>query len=414
MSTILHDSTPSAVATDPRSVLSDQVLANLDHDTEHVRGLPNEAFTTQAFLDWEQQYLFPRTWMFAGRASAIGNSGDVQPVEVAGRSLFMTRDATGEVRVFHNVCPHRGARLVIEPSNGARALTCPYHAWSFEMNGSLKGRPHFHGPDQHDTGNGTNKGPHEICLFSARSAVWHDWVFVNLDGQAPAFEEYIHPLAKHFEPWDLDQFRFAHHDEFIFECNWKLAIENFMDTYHVFKVHKALDEVYEQETRATGREAGVHMTQLNSLGGPSRGLTLDRDGPVLPDLANLDEGLERLQPAANVFPNVTITLSPGNLGYFLFEPLGHSRCIMHMWFYFVGDACEAPRHELAREKVYAEWIHINREDESVCRRMQEGRTCDAYDGGHLAPYWDRGTAHFQTQVANAILGRGAFERTDEV
>ena len=397
-------------AADPRSFLPDEVLADLSREAGEARGLPNAAFTTDAFFALENRYLFSRSWVFAGRASAVSNPGDVEPVEAGGRSLFMTRDADGRVYVFQNVCPHRGARLVVESLRGSPVLTCPYHAWSFELDGTLKGRPHFHGPGQHDRGNGASNGPDEVCLFSVRSALWHDWVFVNLDGLAPAFEDYIRPVAAHFESWDLGQFRFAHYDSFEFECNWKLAVENFMDAYHVFNVHRALYEVYDPEVLSTPGIAGVHMTQWTELVGPSRGLTLDTDGPELPSLSGLDESLFRGQPAVSVFPNVTIIISPGNLEFFLFEPVGPTRCIMHMWFYFVGDASEAAEHAAAREKVYAEWIHLNHEDEGVCRRMQEGRGCDAYDGGRLAPYWDQGTAHLHRQIADALLGREAFAR----
>ncbi len=117
--------------------------------------------------------------------------------------------------------------------------------------------------------------------------------------------------------------------------------------------------------------------------------------------------------AANLFPNVTMVISPGNLQFVMFEPVGASRCIMHLWFYFVGDAAAAPEHEKARQMVYAGFATINAEDEGICRRLQEGRSCDAYDGGRLAPFWDDGTANFHRQIAAAIRGEGAFERPSE-
>ena len=316
----------------------------------------------------------------------------------------------GKIRVFQNVCPHRGARLVVESLRETKALTCPYHAWSYELDGGLKGRPHFHGPGQHDRGdNGSND---RVCLFTVRSVVWHDWVFVNLDTQAPPFEEYVAPVAEYFERWDLSQFRYAHRKTFDFECNWKLAIENFMDNYHVFKVHAKLNEMFVPSSRTPAYPGGVHMMLSNRFAGPGRGLTLDREGPVLPGLAGLTEETDSIQPTVNLFPNVTMTINPGNLQFIMFEPVGPHHCRMHMWFYFVGDAAEAREHETAREMVYTEWTGLNAEDQGVCRRMQEGRGCDAYDGGRLAPYWDSGTAHFHTQVANAVLARGAFSRTE--
>ena len=136
------------------TALRAEVLERLGRDTAAARGLPNEAFTTQDFLDLEYRHAFARSWVFAGRASSVPDRGDVEPVEVAGRSLFLARGADDVVRVFHNVCPHRGAHLVVEHARGAPALTCPYRAWSFGLDGTLKGRPHYHGPERHDRDGG--------------------------------------------------------------------------------------------------------------------------------------------------------------------------------------------------------------------------------------------------------------------
>ena len=392
------------------AAVSDEIVEALGRETEFARGLPNEAFTTQGFLDLENEYVFSRSWVFAGPASDVPDRGDVKPMAVAGRSLFMARGQDDEIRVFQNVCPHRGTRLVTDVMRRTSVLTCPYHAWSYGLDGHLKGRPHYHGPGKHDRGN--NGGNDRVCLFAVRSATWHDWVFVNLDGKAPPFEEYMAPVISRFECWDLTKFRFAHHDTFEFGCNWKLAVENFCDTYHVFKVHPALDQVYVPEDRSSAYPDGVHMLISNTLTGPYR-LFSPITFSGLPSLPGLAEDLMVAQHAANLFPNVTMVISPGNLQFVMFEPVGASRCIMHMWFYFVGDAAEAPEHEKARQIVYADFATINAEDEGICRRLQEGRSCDAYDGGRLAPYWDDGTAHFHRQIADAIRGEGAFQRHSE-
>ncbi len=388
------------------AAVSDEVLARLDGPIEEVRGLPNEAFTTDAFAELERKRLFPRAWTFAGRTGDIPEPGDVRPVEVADHPLILARGKDKQIRVFQNVCLHRGARLVTEALRGTATLTCPYHSWSYKLDGTLKARPHYHGPDKHDRGKSRDND--RACLFGVRSTTWHDWVFVNLDGKAPPFDEYIAPVAAHFELWDMTQFRFAHHDAFEFQCNWKLAIENFCDTYHVFKVHPELDRAYTLKDRTTAYPAGIHVLMLNTLAGPSRGLTLDPEGPAPPSLAGLAEDLMATQPSCNLFPNVTIVISAGNLQFVMFEPVAANRCIMHMWYYFVGDAAKAPEHEQSRDLVYAEWAALNAEDEDVCRRMQQGRSCEGYDGGRLAPFWDEGTVNFHKQVAYAVRGDGSF------
>ncbi|MFP6745794.1 MAG: RHO alpha subunit C-terminal catalytic domain-containing protein, partial [Alphaproteobacteria bacterium] len=133
----------------------------------------------------------------------------------------------------------------------------------------------------------------------------------------------------------------------------------------------------------------------------------------LPSQPGLADDLTAAQHAANMFPNTTMVVSPGSLQFVMFEPVGADGCVMHMWYYFVGDAAAAPEHETARQMVYADFAAINAEDEDICQRLQQGRHCDAYDGGRLAPFWDAGTANFHRQIAAAIRGEGAFERRPE-
>ena len=393
------------------AVLSDEVLDGLNRDTSLVRGLPNAAFTTDAFLNLEYQTLFKRSWVFAGRASAVANPGDVEPVEVAGSSLFLVRGADQKIRVFHNVCPHRGARLVIESLQETLTLTCPYHAWSYELDGNLKGRPHYHGPDQHDRGNNSGEHTNErVCLFEVRSALWHDWVFVNLDGAAQSFDDYIAPIRSHLDGWDLSQFSFAYHDQFEFRCNWKLVTENFSDYYHNFKVHpNMVGAAYVAETSGPAHPAGVHLSLLSTMTGSDQ-MFSEVKMDALPTLPGLAEDKRLTQPAAIVFPNIGMVIHPAHMQFAYFEPIDAGTSIMHLWFYFVGDAAEASRYEKTRQFTYTEFETINKEDEGICLRLQEGRTCDAYDGGRLAPYWDVSTAHFHRQIADAILARGAFAR----
>ena len=388
--------------------VSDRVVEGLAKDPGLARGLPNEAFTTQAFLDLENEQLFPRTWVFAGPASDVPDPGDVKPVQVAGRSLFLVRSAADKIRVFHNVCPHRGARLVIEPLKSAQALTCPYHAWSYDLVGNLKGRPHYHGPDKHDRGN--NGAADRVCLFEARSARWHDWIFVNLDGQAPPFEDYLGPAITRFEAWNFAAFKRGAYAAFEFGSNWKLAVENFCDNYHVFKVHPSLHDMQVAGDRFAMEPEGSHMFAYYTMAGEGRGLTVDPQGPTLPVAPRLPAELLRSSPFCNLFPNSTMAIFPSNLEFFMFEPVSAEHCIMHVWFYFVGDAARDEEHREAREKVVAEWDQLNTEDAGICHRLQQGRGCDAYDGGRLAPYWDTGTVHFHRQIAHAIRADGRFAR----
>ncbi len=386
--------------------VSDTTMAGMDAETGDAKGLPNEAFTDPAFLELERKYLFARAWIFAGSRSAVAEPGAVKCIEVAGRHLFMTTDRKGDTRVFFNVCPHRGARLVIEDQDKAAALTCPYHGWAFGLDGALRRRPHYHGPRDHD-----REGSREDrdCLFEVRSAAWHDWVFVNIDGEAPLFEDYMAPAFKEYADWDFGALRLAHYQSFEFHANWKLVVENFCDNYHVFMVHPALHDAQDVYKRTGMRPGGAHMFNEFVIGAEGLGLTVDPDAPEIPEFPNLPVETRNISPFSNIFPNVTMAIFPSYANIFSYEPVGVDKTIMHVWFYFMDEAA-GEEHRAGREAVIADWANLNNEDSGICRRLQEGRTCDAYDGGRFSPYWDAGTLHFHHQIAHAIRGEGRFVR----
>ncbi|MBT6202616.1 MAG: aromatic ring-hydroxylating dioxygenase subunit alpha [Alphaproteobacteria bacterium] len=380
-----------------REILSDGVLSTFDLDITEARGLPNEAFTSDAYFAMEQKRLFARTWVFAGLASELPNAGDVRPVEVAGRPVILTRGNDGKIRVFQNVCPHRGARLVIENLDGNAMMTCPYHAWTYAMDGKLKSRPHFHKPDCHDT-----EGDDNISLFPVRSTTWYDWVFVNLDGKAEPFEDHIAPVEEWFQGFPLDPMRCAEHRVFEFECNWKLAVENYCDFYHVFLVHPALHQSMSKETRKSMQCMGRHLMNDYWFDTESRGGLGDKSAVGMNLIPGLKPEYAGKQVYSAIFPNMAVNVYPSNAQCVLFEPVSPGKTRMHMWFYFVDGDHTNPAFADERDNLYQEWAALNAEDEGICRRLQEGRMCDAYDGGRLAPYWDQGTIHFHRQLAEVM------------
>jgi phenylpropionate dioxygenase-like ring-hydroxylating dioxygenase large terminal subunit len=165
-----------------------------------------------------------------------------------------------------------------------------------------------------------------------------------------------------------------------------------------------------KETRRPMTLAGPHLLNGYTFGVTGRGLAGDKSGAGLPLVPGLGDNLARQTRYAVLFPNVAVNVYPTNAQLVLFEPEGPDRTVMHLWYYFVGDAAEDPACAEPREKLYREWSDLNGEDEGICRRLQEGRRSDAYDGGRLAPYWDVGTVHFHRQIAEAVRGEGFFAR----
>ena len=395
MATIDNQLDPSATG----SFSIAEILQRLEGPLETVRGMPNEVFTSAAFHALECEKLFTRTWVFAGRLSSVPNPGDRKPIDVAGHPLFIVRDHDGVARAFHNVCPHRGARIV-PVSSQAGNIVCPYHAWTFDLGGRLRARPHYYGPGQADT-QGVDGGD-APCLHEVRTASWADWLFVNLDGNAPRFEEYIKSFLSGWADFSMADIRFAHHLSVDYNCNWKLAIENYSDFYHVFRVHPALDVSLGDRQRTAMVCDGAVMHNQTRTDDTHATISMLENAPRLPDMGGVVADGLRKTVFGVVFPNMAVNIEHSDVQLSYFEPLGATRTRLHRSFYFRGDAAADPQFQEVRQCIYDDWERVLREDEEACRLVQEGRQSSAYDGGRLAPVWDAGTRHFHRLVMRAV------------
>lgn len=359
--------------------------------TEHARGLPNEVYVSGEVFELEKHRLFGRTWCFAGRASAIANRGDVIPVEVAGVPLFLVRDSNDQIRAFHNVCPHRGARLIAGPTRTNRNLVCPYHAWTYQLDGRLKNRPHFAGHGCHDDGSSESADP--VTLFRVRTHRWHDWVFVDLSDEAPDFEAHMAPALECLTHFPLDAFVYERTIRSEFKANWKLVAENFLDVYHVFKVHPDLDRIYRGPRTSAHTNGAVMYNEYFA--------TSDDRGGDLPPPDGLPDTWEGRCFFSNIYPNLGLAAYPSNVYLVEFIPVSAAHTVMEMHFYFV-DGDETPAIAEGRKQLLKWWTDLNAEDEGVCELLQLGRQSPAYPGGRLSPHWDRGTQHFARLIAEAL------------
>ena len=391
----------SSFGTSPFLGLStEQALTRLEGPLDAVKGLPNEAFTSQSFYELERESVFARGWSFAGRASTVPEPGDIEPIWVADQPLLMVRDPAGEVRLFHNVCPHRGARIAPAPTKGKRVIVCPYHAWTFGLDGVLHSRPHYHGPGKTDYPKGTDDT--QPCLHEVRSARWSDLVLANLDGNAPPLETYIADIRLSWSDFDIDDIECTHYFYLDLECNWKLAVENYCDFYHVFRVHPALDQSL-ADNRRTGMVCDGAVLHNENWAEESRAtMTLVEHAPPLPALGGAVEQNRRKTVFGIVFPNTGINIHRSDVQFTHFEPLSPGRTRQHRWIYFPTAVARDERYRDVRDRVCEDWRTVLKEDEQICESVQLGRQSKAYDGGRFAPEWDAGTRHFHRLVMQAV------------
>ena len=355
---------------------------------DHATGLPNIAYNSEPFLELERRRLFARTWVFAGFDFQIPEPGDAMPVNPFGVPLILLRDHDGEIRCFQNVCRHRGVQLLDKPCEGAKLLTCPYHAWSYHLDGSNAQRPHFEAPHRH-------AADPSLSLFPVRIGQWWNMIFVNVDGNAPAFDEHIAPFARQFADYDFSSLRHGHMIPWEFDSNWKLVQENYIEPYHVFSCHPALEAL----TPTTDHEFGYdeHVC-INGARFDEIDLERGADLPLIPGLTNQQkhQGIY-----IHLFPNVDIGVYPTHIHVLAVWPVApdSTREEIHLFF---PDVALGPEFEAGRQTVIDGWYELNGEDVDVVERLQKGRACTAYDGGVLSPHWDTVTNHFARLVVQAM------------
>ena len=365
-----------------QSVIGAQTLAAFEAPAPVARGLPASAYTSETFFALENERIFSRSWVFAGFAHELARPGDTAPVTVAGRPVLLVRGADGAIRAFHNVCRHRCLKLVDEPGNVGRAIRCPYHSWTYGLDGRLRAAPYFGGREPRAAPPGFDRSQHG--LVPVRSAVWHDWIFLNLDGSAPPFEEFTAPLRSRLDGFDLSRMQhLATIDLGEVGANWKLLMENFIEPYHVQFVH----------SRTTDQPLADHYT-VNDSGCLGCAVDVSRE-------ARRKDVLSEDSRFLTLFPNFVFGLYlPDQVGVHLDTPLAPGRTLQRRAIYSLDPA---PESSGRAERLAALWREVHREDHAICERLQQGRASEvAAGGGVLSPVWEDSVRRFQDLVIERL------------
>jgi len=378
--------------------LSDFFDNDLEHrlklPTEDGSALPNAAYTSPEFYRLEQNRVFHDTWVFAAFNHRFISNGDMIPIEICGQPVVIVRGDDGKIRAFHNVCRHRGAKLINEAKSARKTFVCPNHSWSYSLQGKLLVRPHFYGGDRHDI---NQADCHRADLVEIRCETWFDWIFVNLSGDADEISNHLKPITDRLEDYDFSTLGFAQSLEFDIGANWKLAIENFIEPYHVFSCHPWLNSF----VGMTDRDAPDFDNHVLMCGydfeqtDPARGEGL----PYFPDLP---ASKEKRGDWFVLFPNFAFEIFPDQVDVFIATPCAADRTHETIALYFIGEGVDHEQYSEARNHVIQNWHELNNEDIGIIERMQAGRSSEGFDGGVLSPYWDPVQQHFARLVVAAM------------
>jgi choline monooxygenase len=392
----------TSLRTDP---LSPDSLQRVLRPIGEACGLPNAAYVDPGHFVHERDQVIGRTWAALAFEDVLPDRPYAYPVDFMGLPLLITRDRGGILRVFHNVCSHRGMKLVAEPCDVRGVINCRYHCWAYAANGDLKATPHIGGVDRPTTA-GFDNAAHG--LKAVRSAVFMGMIFVNLSGDAPDFKQHIAPLeCRAAALLGADGWQELHpgtsHARLVLEvrCNWKLAVENYCESYHLPWVHPALNEYSRLEDHYCFSDAAEFAGQ-----GSLAYRLSEVAGTRLPRLPQWPGERTHLAEYPALYPNVLLAFQADHAFAVILTPVSPACTLEEVRIFYVGDGAHADRYAGCRAATQAAWNGVFREDVFAVEGMQQGRASPGYQGGVFSPVMDEPTHHFNRWVAARLAAAG--------
>jgi len=371
---------------------------------EQASGLPNAAYTSGEHFRHERDEVIGRTWAGLTFVDSIPQRPFALPVEFMGLPLLITRDRHGSLRVFHNVCSHRGMKLVAEPAEISGLITCRYHCWAYAASGELKATPHLGGVGQHTSG-GFEYARHG--LKAVRSAEFLGVLFINLSGDAADFDQHIAALRTRMSmlmgagawsalrPGVTDaQLTLEVH------CNWKLAVENYCESYHLPWVHPSLNSYSKLEDHYCFLDA----REFSGQGSLAYRLS-EVAGSRLPRFPDWPADRMHVAEYPSLYPNVLLGFHADHAFAVILTPLAVDATREEVRIFYLGEGATADAYGSCRAATHSSWRGVFAEDVFAVEGMQQGRASPGYQGGVFSPVMDEATHHFHRWIAQRLLER---------
>ncbi|CAN5200713.1 aromatic ring-hydroxylating dioxygenase subunit alpha [soil metagenome] len=357
------------------------------------RTLPGEAYHSPDVFEWEQEHIFNRHWVCLGRTDDLLAPGQVRAVEHGGEEILIARDRDGTVRAFANVCRHRGHPLVaVGDAIDVRLIRCPYHSWSYRLDGSLRAAPTLTQSAGFD--------PAEWPLHSIRVDTWHGWVFLDFGGEAGSLSDALGNLDEVLAPYEPERLAVVARHSYEIAANWKLVVENYHECYHCTSIHPELCQVTPvdsgEDIPPSGLWCGGTMVLKDhavtmSLTGASQGV----------NFRALPPGREREVLYLGLFPNLLISPHPDYVMTHRMVPLGPDRTFIECDWLFAPESLALEGFDASYAVDF--WDITNREDWTACENVQRGTGNRRFRPGPLSP-WESTIYQFLNMIGQAYQG----------
>jgi choline monooxygenase len=361
-----------------------EVLADFDADAPLARAstIPGSWYTDERLAPLERRHVFSSSWQVVGRIEQVEEAGQYVTGEVAGEPIVVVRGRDGILRGFFNVCRHHAAAVMTECAGRADRLRCPYHGWTYDLDGRLKTVTELDGVEGFDLA--------ENGLVPLAVAVWERFVFVNVDRDAPSIDEWLgERLRREVAGLRLDTLHYAGRREWTLACNWKVFVDNYLDGgYHVPFLHKGLNSIL------SFKEYTIECWDRVCL----QSSPIDAEDSHDAMTASVRKG----QAAYYwLYPNLMLNWYEGYLDTNLVLPLGVDRMkvIFDFWF---SDVSDAARDKNQRSMDVSQ--RIQDEDHAICESVQRGLGSRAYRAGRLSVRREAGENLFHRLLARDLRG----------
>ncbi|MFT3853046.1 MAG: aromatic ring-hydroxylating dioxygenase subunit alpha [Ilumatobacteraceae bacterium] len=376
----------------PPAPLDAAAVAATSRPFGQARMLPAEAYTSAEVLAWERRHVFDGGWVCVGRVEALQRAAQ-SAVQVGATSVLVTRSGDSRLAAFANICRHRGHELL--PCGAATdrgVVQCPYHAWTYELDGRLRLAPHVGGMG--------NVVPDELRLLPVPSEQWGGWLFVNVDGAALPLAEHLGDLAGLVAPWGPADLRIGATHHYELAANWKIAIENYHECGHCPLIHPELCRVSPANSGVNVELSGAFVGGAMQLADGAATMSLDGGSPLAP-LAGLDDERRRQVLYVQLFPNLLLSLHPDYVMTHRIQPRTPSIADVECQWLFAPDAVAEPGFDPSFAVDF--WDVTNRQDWAAVESVQRGIESCRFEPGVFAANEDA-VYHFATMMAAAYQG----------
>ncbi|MDH3691561.1 MAG: Rieske 2Fe-2S domain-containing protein [Gammaproteobacteria bacterium] len=371
--------------------LVDSVCARASDSVGAAMSLDPACYDSAALYELECQRIFLREWLCVGHVDQFPGPGDYRCVDLIGEPLVVVHGQDGEIRVLSRVCRHRSVEVVAGAGNITR-FVCPYHAWTYALDGQLVAAPHMQNSERFQLS--------DICLPEFRTEMWEGFVFVNFDADAKPLGERLSGLTELVKRYRVNDMRTVHEKQYDCEWDWKLMVDNFVEAYHHMGSHRETVEPYYP---AKGAVSEPFRPEYGVVHMPRNRKAFEEDDEYLPTIDGLNEDERNRLSVITIYPTHLIALTDHALYWLQVLPKAAGRMVLRACLCVPPETvARQDLKELVKE-YFDDFLEVNKEDMEVCAAVQRGLRSRFAQSGRLS-HLEEPLTHFYRYLA-LQLGR---------